>query len=375
MSFELTIERWAWPGLGLGYAQDKACFVAAALPGERLLLEPIKEGKTHLEARILKVLEPSPDRIEPACPHFPECGGCALLHLAYEKQLVIKAKMVKELYKRQGIESEVGLVPSPEVWHYRHKTRLQPAGKGLGLSRYRSNSSLAVPQCKIISKPILVAAQGLSPKGDLALIQSKSSGQVAALWCIGNKTEPLKGFGQSVTEDYGFGALELKANLFAQANPFVTAKILSNLAEAMKGSRFAVEHFAGAGTLTLVLASVVGDFLAFEGDPKTAQLGTKNLERAGYITSRIEAAPATSGIDSRADLLLVDPPRSGLGNPFIEQILASKLSKLVYLSCDPQTQARDLSPLIAGGFRLQSLTGYDMYAHAGHLEALAILVR
>ena len=379
MNFEITVDRWAWPGLGMGYYQGKATFLAAVLPGERVLAQTVKAGKNHLEARLVEVLEPSPARIPSPCPHFPDCGGCGLLHLSYEDQLVLKEQQLNEIAQRAGLKVTAGFTPSPQPWGYRHKANLKSGGGKLGLNRYRSAQVLAVPECKVFSAGLKQAFSGLEPnrEADLAALESQDTGQVALVWLEKNRQQPLSGFGQQVFEDYGQGRLELTAAGFAQSNPAGTRLILADLLSAARGYGRIAEHYAGAGTLSLGLALGAEQYFGYETHKKAVELGNRNLKAHGVQSGQIRESNAEAALlPDSAQLLVVDPPRAGMASALINKAIHSKLEAVLYLSCDPMTQARDLARLVQeGGFGLVWLKGYDMYAQTGHQEALALLVR
>ena len=379
MNFELTVDRWAWPGLGMGYHQGKATFLAAVLPGERVLAQTVKAGKNHLEARLVEVLEPSPSRVPSPCPHFPDCGGCGLLHLSPADQLTLKTQQLTEITQRAGLEVTPSFTASPQPWGYRHKANLKSGGGKLGLNRYRSAQVLAVPECKVLSAGIKRAVAGLKPnqEADLAALESQETGQVALVWLEKNRQKPVPGFGQQVFENYGQGKLELTAAGFAQSNPAVTRLILTDLLAATQGYKQIAEHYAGAGTLSLGLALGAEQYFGYESNKKAVELGNRNLKALGVQSGLIQASEAEAALlPQSAQLLVVDPPRSGMAGALIDKVIRSQLQAVLYLSCDPMTQARDLARLVQeGGFVLQWLKGYDMYAHTGHQEALALLVR
>lgn len=374
--FELNIERWAWPGLGLGFLEGKAVFLPNVLPGERVLVEVIKEGKRHVEGRLAQVLEAAPERIPSPCPQYPACGGCGLLHLEYGAQLKAKTGLLGELMTPLALPAPPEVVASPQIWGYRHKASLKSDSAKVGLNRYRSEQVVPLKGCKVLPEALLEAVNGVVPRPgwDLKALQSASSRQLALVWHKRGQTRPQAGYGQTVIEDYGAGELSLQADRFSQSNPFVTALILKDIQAALAGVDRLVEHYAGSGTLSRALVPQVKRLWAYEADSGAAKWGQRNLKDFEAVT--FKAAKAEAGqIPASAQALLVDPPRSGLAPRLVEAAINSKLGKVVYLSCDAQTQARDLARLVEGGFRLEWVKGYDMYAHTGHLETLACLSR
>jgi len=379
MNFELTIERWAWAGQGLGHHEGKAVFIGGTLPGERVIAEPVKSRKNYMEARLVQVIETAPQRIEPTCPHYPSCGGCGLLHLGYEDQLLLKKSQLQEQLERQQIEINAQLVASPKLWNYRYKGSLKTTGSQIGLNRYRSPQVLPIPECQVFSQGIkeAIAAIAGNQTGDLMALESQESGKVALVWNRKGKQQPQAGHGQQVVENYGFGDLRLDAGLFAQSNPQVVSLILSAIQNAAASYENICEHYAGSGTISHVIAPTAKNFWGYEASVKAAKRGNQNLVELGILSGEIKAQKAEqASIPETAELLVVDPPRSGMAAELIGAVSRSKVSRIIYLSCDVQTQARDLNKLQQdGGFVVEQVTSFDMYVHTGHQETLAILSR
>lgn len=379
MQFTITIESYVPPGIGLGHHQGKAVFVRSASPGDELLVEVTKEKKDHLEARILEVVNASPERRESPCPHYLACGGCDLLQLEYPEQLALKARMFQETFASHGLEWTGEVIPSPQVKHYRTKANLKAGNGQVGFNRLQSGQVIDVPQCLILAEPIKAAIGKLKTLGevnaDYPILSSLTKGTVAAVKAKGKRQESCPGFPFALREDYGFGEMELWAANFAQANASVTKLMTRAIFEAALGHELAVELYAGSGTLTFALAQAAGQVLAYEESEKAVKVLKRNLEllkldnvKAWAMDSKKVKPP------KNADLILLDPPRAGAEDGVIEQILKSSAKRVIYMSCNPATLARDLAKLHED-FTTLGVTPYDMYPHSTHLEALAILQR
>ena len=303
------------------------------------------------------------------------------MHLDYNKQLAIKAQLLQEILKHQGIDWQGEVIASPKQKNYRFKANLKLEKGVIGFNRRHSEEVIKIPECEILAKPILEAIPKIKIKnllmGDIPLLASRKTGQVAGMIQTTRNQHSLPSFHFAVSEDYGFGSMELLAANFVQANPYVTELMLEEIHQASQKSEFAVEIYAGSGTLTLSLAKAVSKVLAFEGNDKAVKRLLLNLEQQGVNNVECKSEKdEKSKIPPEADLILVDPPRGGIDRMLIERIIQSQASKIIYMSCNPATQARDLKLLIEkGGFRLEWLKAYDMYCHSSHLETLALLVR
>ncbi len=381
MQFELEITKSVPPGDGFGTHNGKAVIVPATTPGDVVRVYSLKESKKSISAALQEVLIPSPDRCEPACPHFHLCGGCSLMHLNYRQQLDLKKRMLIEVLNINGVNWTPLVIPSPEIFNFRYKTRVRCVDGRLGFSERFSNRIVEIPHCKILSRGISATLPRLGSLGrantEFHLLQSKDTGEVAVSVLEGKDLIPLPGFEPSVEEDYGFGSLTLHSHGFAQSNPFITKKIIQDLQNAARGSEEVCELFCGCGTFSLILARLATKLYGYDVSPLAIQTAKANFMRSNLSNgeffagdlNRLKKLPLV-------DTIVADPPRKGLGNQVCQLINRSKAEKFLYVSCNPASMAVDIRVLTGqGGFRLDDLNGYDMYCHATHLELLAFLKR
>ncbi|MBN2810047.1 MAG: class I SAM-dependent RNA methyltransferase [Deltaproteobacteria bacterium] len=382
----VVIEKYAPPGNGLGFYQDKAVFVPQTAVGDEVLIRVEKEKKRYLLGSLAEIIKPGPDRRQEPCPHYAECGGCDLLHLPYSAQLALKKEMLNQVLTGVGITTSVKMVAAPNEFAYRHRAhfRRDPQSGNFGFLRRRSHQVATIPACLILAPALanmlenLSRAKGLSSAITACYGLAGSGGACAAAAENGHRLVAIPGYAESVMENYGFGELELAASGFAQANPAVTRLMLQDLSNVCRKEGTAAELYGGSGTFSLALANLVKDLTVYESDPKAAARGQRNVARNGlknvkFVSGRVE----NKSLPANLDILLVDPPRTGLDAQVVEKIVHSRASKLIYVSCNPATLARDLGRLnnFADGFILKSLAAYDMYAGTTHLEVMALLER
>ncbi len=381
MQFELEITKFVPPGDGQGIHNSKTVIVPGTAPGDVVRVYSLKENKNSISAALQEVLTSSTDRCDPPCPHFHLCGGCSLMHLNYERQQDLKSQMLSEVLKSNGIDSRPSLFPSPTSFNFRYKTRVRCVNGRLGFSERYSNRVVEIPECKILSRDISSALLQISSLGrantEFHLLQSQHTGEVAVSVLEGNSLVPLPGFVSSIEEDYGFGPLTLHSHGFAQSNPFVTTEIIRDLQAACLNAERVLELFCGCGTFSLVLAGLASRFYGHDVSPLAIQTAKLNFERLHLLNGEFKAGDLNRLKKLPiADTIVVDPPRKGMGKHVCRLINRSKAAKLVYVSCNPASLARDIRELIGqGGFKLDVLKGYDMYCHATHLELLAVLSR
>jgi 23S rRNA (uracil1939-C5)-methyltransferase len=382
----VVIEKYAPPGNGLGFYQDKAVFVPQTAVGDEVLVTIEKEKKRYIIGRLEEVVKPGPMRREVPCPHYADCGGCDLLHLSYRDQLELKKEMLVQVLAGAGIQVAVSMVAAPSEFYYRHRALFrcdQETGK-FGFLRRRSHQVVAVPGCLVLTKGLtillkeLAASPTLPKKMTTFYGLASAGGDFAAAADNGRNYQAIPGIPETVTENYGFGDLELAASGFAQANPAITRLMINDLLQNCVDAREVAELYGGSGTFSLPLATIARNLTVYESDLDAAARGRRNAARNGLenvlvVSGRVEKKVLPEALDT----LVVDPPRSGLQPVIIEKMVKSRAPQLIYISCNPATLARDLARLKAfdNGFRLDSLKAYDMYAGTTHLEVMAVLKR
>jgi len=387
----LTIEKYAPPGNGLGFYQGKAVFVPQTVAGDKLLVQIEKEKKRYIIGSLYEVIEASPERCRPACPHYEKCGGCDLLQLSYADQISLKQNMLEQVMAGAGTIMPVTVITAPRTTAYRHRAifHLNHDSQQIGFLRRRSHKVVPVPDCPILASGLhkLLAEFSENPELLVSGISTcyalaNSRGEYAAVGCRGRfcqrNLKTLKNISETVIENYGFGELELAAGGFAQVNPHITAKIIKDLLSHCVDADVIVELYGGSGTLSLVLATVAAQLTVYESDMAAVARGRRNLKRNGFenvcfICGRVEK----SKFKAKLDILVVDPPRVGLSPAVVEIMAESSAAKIIYISCNPATLARDISRFqdISPNLTLKSIKAYDMYPGTTHLEVMAVLER
>ncbi len=429
---DLHVERLAYGGAGVAHAPDgRAVFVRGSCPGDTVAARVVAEHKRYLEAEVVEVIDASPDRVAPPCPYFGRCGGCQWQHISYDTQAVAKRDAVADSLSRIGDVGTPEMMPtvtSTNRYGYRNKVELA-AGTGeqgrlvLGLHVEGATDIVEIDRCMLLPEragalpgAVSGALRFLSRGTDLALDRVvlrvafhtrdleldlwtrpgpfPRQGAVRALAGAASptsltrvicrdpaaerhrpKVEVLDGKGHW-RERLGGRTFRVSAPSFFQVNSQV-AEDLSRLVldEASPGSSDRVlDLFAGVGTFTLPLASVAGEVVAIESSGAALRDLAANLDGAGL---RAEIAPGDAAralADAGAfDVAVVDPPRAGLGEGVVAALAAGAPRRIVYVSCDPATLARDVKQMRAAGFRLIRATPVDLFPQTYHVETVAVL--
>ena len=399
---DLSLTGLAYGGEAIGRDEDgRMVFVAFALPGERVRVEIVEARKRWARARLVDVIEPAVQRIEPRCRHFTHCGGCHYQHMSYEDQLQAKTVIIADQMRRiGGFEAspiEVA-VPSPAPWNYRNHMQfsLAPEGK-LGFVTADGEQVFAIEECHLPEPPLadlwprlalgaipgvrrvalragveddlLVALHGEgNPEVDVHLDLPAS-----VVWLGPGGAAVLGGEGYLVTEVLG-RAYRVSAGSFFQVNTVLAEELVSRALAALevKAGEVVFDLYAGVGLFSAGLAEQGARVVAVEESPWAAADFEVNLDEfedvALYEASVEQALPA---ISEKPDAALVDPPRTGLSRKALDLLVEANPERLVYVSCDPATLARDAKRLAAAGYRLLRVTPIDMFPQTYHIETIS----
>ncbi len=414
-AFEERVEitGFASSGDGVGRVRDgRVVFVEGGIPGERVELLDVRTQKKVLRARAGRIVEAGADRIEPRCVHFGTCGGCRWQHVRYPAQLDAKRQIVLDALKRIGgisLADAIEIVPSPDPYAYRARARWIESGEGLGYRVRGSKTVSPVEECPVLVQSAeaaltdRVAAREFrldeghteeSPPGGRRrpskewVVTAGTSGPALVCRSFANKAARRgRQAPASVSIEVGGESLRVSGESFVQGNALLWEPLASTVrAECMIGldsvasARF-VELYAGIGFFTLGLAREFAGGLALESDRSALADLAFNLRRAD-LTDRVEVL--SGRVETRGDLatrigygevLLVDPPRIGL-DPVVRGAIAEKgPSRLVYVSCDPATLARDLRELGTAGYAIGSIRAFDLFPQTPHVESVVRLER
>ena len=429
--FQIQILDLSHDGRGVARREDgKAVFVAGALPGETVLAEPTARSRRFDEARTLEVLTASPERVPPRCPHFGTCGGCVLQHLAEDRQIVAKERVLLENLERIG-KVVPGRVLEPltaDSWGYRRKgrfsvRRVNKKDKTLVGFREQDPRFVAdlgqchtvIPQIGMKIQALAALVDGLQAREQIPQIEFIAGDDAialtvrhlapleeadrAALAAFGHEhgfaiflqpkgpdsVHPLDGQAPALSFRLPQWEVELAFEPldFIQVNAGLNQKMIARaleLLDARAGERV-LDLFCGLGNFTLPLARTVAEVVGVEGDAGLVARARANAQRNGLGNAQFFAADLTT--DQRGtpwmragfDKLLLDPPRSG-ADEVLKQLPLQGIDRIVYVSCHPGSLARDAGFLVhERGYRLVAAGVMDMFPHTAHVESIALFER
>ena len=379
---EVSIERILPGGVGLAHADGKTLFVSLSAKGDRVVVRIEREQGNLLFGSVVEVLEPSPDRIEPPCPYFGRCGGCDFQQMNYQAQLSAKADIIRDCFHRIArIElPDFKVVPSPTLWRYRARAtwQLDAEQQTIGYYERGSRTVCDVADCAVLVPELQKTLEQLRniPRHDIPTelkhldIVNGDSGVSLAPSFRDFQTNEL-----SLTlagETYSYSA-----QAFFQVNQNVLAELLEFALRDVSGEA-ALDLYCGVGLFTLPLARRFKRVIGVEANSVATRFARQNLQHANLENASIITSSLGDWIRTtrtKVDFVLLDPPRAGAENVVINGIIDLKPLQICYVSCDPATLARDVKKLIAGGFEMESVLGFDMFPQTHHVETVVRLIR
>lgn len=409
-TFALQLTSIAHGGAALGRHEGRVIFVPYALPGETARVEITEDKGRYAFARLVEVLEPSPDRVAPPCPYFglTGCGGCQWQHAAYEAQLRFKAKIVADQLMRIGSIAEPRVhptLPDGSGWAYRNHAQFHPApGGGLGfqgVSVGRPRGVVTGDECPILH-PLLSELYGAldfdlpgllrlslragTETGDSMLIfemeddlppSLESDMPVSCVLLLSDGRHANLIGNNHITEVVAGRAYRISAPSFFQVNTPQSAQLVRLVTEYLdlRGGETVLDGYCGVGLFTAHLAERAGLVIGVELAPTAvADLldNTAEFDNVEVIEGSVEAV--LPDLDVPLDAAVVDPPRAGMDRFALDALVARQPARVVYVSCDPATLARDAKRLVRAGYRLVEVQPVDMFPQTYHVESVALFV-
>ena len=385
---EFIVERLTNLGKGVGRVDGWVVMVPFVVPGELVKVRVFRNFKNYSDADLIEVIESSQDRVDPKCPLYTNCGGCQYQHLSYKRQLIEKTKHVEELMLKLGdIDFPVNLAyGSPREYNYRskitpHYNRPESDGsQPVGFLKYgRRNQMIDVKNCSIATdaiNAILPAA-----RDGVRRSSGKKRRQRGGTLLLRDVLEGVVNNPQEiVSERVGEITFQFKAGEFFQNNPFILPQLVEYVASeaSLEGARYLIDAYCGVGLFSLSLANSFEQVTGVEISEQAVRWAQanciiSNTRNVRFVIGKAEDIFEGLQFPAKETALVIDPPRKGCDECFRKQLLQFRPRRLIYVSCDPATQARDLKDFILGGYKITQIQPFDLFPHTRHIESVVSL--
>jgi 23S rRNA (uracil1939-C5)-methyltransferase len=411
---ELDLTDIAFGGAAIGRQDGEVVFVPYGLPGERVRVRPLRERRNYKEAELVEVLDAASGRLAPPCPYFGDCGGCQWQHADYSTQLAMKRKVVVDQLRRIGgfggaeelVRSPLGMI---EPWRYRNHVRFSLGRKygDVGYTHRGTRRLLPIDYCLIAHPELNAVLESIQRRciglrahqiavrygcntGDLLIsprlpsVPELESGQTmlreqvldrtfwisaASFFQVNTKREP-----RPIPPQLAVPWLGEREGSFSMAD--LLALIVLDRLNAGPDAVI-LDAYCGVGTFTALLAPHVQRVIGVEESPAAvadAKRNSADLDNVRYLAAKSEEAILELD-EPHLDAVVVDPSRVGCAPALLEALLERRPRRLVYVSCDPATLARDLHHLCEGGYRIEQVEPLDLFPQTYHIESVTTLRR
>jgi len=385
-TLRLSLTDMAFQGGAIGRHDGLVVFAAYGIPGEEAIVQVERRSKDYLTGRVVEVLSPSPHRVEAPCPYFGTCGGCQWQHIDYSHQIELKAHIVADQLRRIGKFQEAVVLPTIsaiETWNYRNHARFSAGRRhgDLGFTTPLRHRFLPIDRCLIMHPWINDVLERLQGKcaglHQVAVRYGVKTGQ-ALIHPSVEEIDPSVPSGQPWYEEELLGKrFRISGASFFQVNT-LQAEVLAEVVRqrlALEPHQVLLDAYAGVGTFAVLLAPYVQQVIAVEESSSAvadAVINQTGIDNITFYEGKAEAI--LPELTQRPDAAILDPPRVGCHPQALAAVLALAPARLVYVSCDPATLARDLCALCDGGYRLLEVQPVDMFPQTYHTEVVATLV-
>jgi 23S rRNA (uracil1939-C5)-methyltransferase len=394
----IRIEKIDNMGRGICYIDNKITFVPNTLPGELVNINITKESKKYNEGIVTKYLETSPDRVESLCPYFDSCGGCALLNTSYSNTLKYKKEKLESIIlKYSGLKLDINVIESPNDLHYRNKITLKIKNNEYGYYISETHKLVKIDDCLLAEQSISDFIKDIKYLGIkdgelvirtnylnelLLVIDSKTKPQIDIDYLTNN--HKIKGIILNNKLVYGESSFKEVINhlifnvsydSFFQVNREICRIIFDKLNEYIDKSKCILDLYSGVGTLGISVSHKVDKVYSLEIVKNATLNGISNAKlndasNIYFMLGKVE--DNIKKIKDEIDTIILDPPRAGLDKVTRDFITRMNPQKIIYISCDPMTLARDLKELSLN-YKVKEVTGLDMFPYTYHIETMCLL--
>lgn len=395
----MKIERFDDLGRGIGYINNKVTFIDKVVPEDIVEVELTKEKKKYNEAKLIKIIKPSPLRIDAKCPYFSKCGGCQFQNITYENTIKYKKEKIVNIFSKHKISIFPEVITNTNPYNYRNKITLKVNNYKIGFYINKTHNLVEINKC-LLANPAINASIPLIKRFNicngevtircnqnaeiLIVINSQDNLNIDTNYLkskiklvgivVNNKTY----YGEnSLFERMNNLLFKISYDSFFQVNPFIASQLFQIIGDNIDSSDKVLDLYCGVGTLSLMAAKKAQKVLGIEVVPNAIinalfNARVNDLNNTQFVIN--DASTAISKIKPDFNKIIVDPPRSGLTKNIIDVLLKIKPDEIIYVSCDPQTLVRDFT-LLSSIYEIKKSYILDMFSYTYHIETILILTK
>lgn len=396
---QVKIERFDDLGRGIGYINNKVTFIDKVVSEDIVEVELTKEKKKYNEAKLIKIIKPSPLRIDAKCPYFSKCGGCQFQNITYENTIKYKKEKIVNIFSKHKISIFPEVITNISPYSYRNKITLKVNNYKIGFYINKTHNLVEINKC-LLANPAINASIPLIKRFNicngevtircnqnaeiLIVINSQDNLNIDTNYLkskiklvgivVNNKTY----YGEnSLFERMNNLLFKISYDSFFQVNPFIASQLFQIIGDNIDSSDKVLDLYCGVGTLSLMAAKKAQKVLGIEVVPNAIinalfNARVNDLNNTQFVIN--DASTAISKIKPDFNKIIVDPPRSGLTKNIIDVLLKIKLDEIIYVSCDPQTLVRDFT-LLSSIYEIKKSYILDMFSYTYHIETIIILTK
>lgn len=391
---EVLIERLNDTGEGIGKINNKVIFIEKTVPGDLIEVKNITNHKNYSKGSVQKIIKKSPNRIKAPCPYYTECGGCQIMNLNYQDQLVYKKEKVINIFKKYGSIDIKPQIISDENWHYRNKITLQVKEGQLGLFMTKSKKIVEINNCLLVSKKMNELIQFIKENIKLnglnqIIIREANNQHMVAFKGKISKEEALK-LKVKVTsiyinDNHIYGDKTITAQLkqykfniskdsFFQVNYNEAIKLYDKVVEYLKNPQKVLDLYCGTGSIGIYASNHCQSIMGIEINKQAIKDANtnKNINNIKNISFKCGDVEELIKPEDIYDTIIVDPPRSGLSKKTKQILMNISSDTIIYVSCNPITLIRDIKEL-STNYKLKDITLFDLFPNTHHVECVALL--
>lgn len=400
---EVVIEKMNHQAMGIAKINGKVVFIPKVIVGDIVDIDIIKEYKNYSIGRVNKIIKNGSKRVDVLCPYYDICGGCSISAYTYQDELEYKVNNVIDIFKRNEIDIKPNIIKSDNRYGYRNKITLQVSNGIIGLYEEDSNKIVDVDKCLLVSDKLneiidIIKKNINVNKCNKIVIRDTYYGIMIIFYGSVNNEEVIKYLGKKVVSIYTYDnkykciygekylyemigeyKYRISPDSFFQVNSRTVNKLYNKVVEyAIKNEKKdnLVDLYCGTGTIGIYLSKYFNNIIGIELNKQAVEDAKENAKINSVNNIEFYAGDVGKIINDqiKADVIVVDPPRSGLDKRTKDILLKIKANKIVYVSCNPLTLARDIKEL-DNGYELGDITLVDMFPNTHHVECVSVLHR